>query len=226
MKLFQNGSAALSSVLWASTCPANSSGDDPRLRSGLERGFLFARNIDGHHIHREVVLQNDNLLIYALGKGDQPSMASSSSAPSPSSDPNVLLEYYKEQLAHGRHTEVQRSTVAGIAFGVSGAIIVELAKKTKLTREELPYTIILMVVGLLAWLLTAKLYERFRLHEEVARLARDALNPGLQNFRRDAEAITRHKHPLMFPVKLHVLWNSLFALVSLGGLIMTGMCFR
>ena len=38
------------------------------------------------------------------------------------------LEYYQEQLEHGRHTEAQRSTVTGLAFTISGAIIGELLK--------------------------------------------------------------------------------------------------
>jgi hypothetical protein len=151
-------------------------------------------------------------------------MTTSASTPAPSSQ--VLLEYYKEQLEHGRHTEVQRSTVAGIALGVSGAIIGELLKKSTLTREELPYTVTLLFVGFFAWLLTAKLYERFRLHQEVARLARDKLDPTLAGFRRDAEKINKANHPLMFRLPLHTLWNSLFGLVSVLGLITTVICFR
>ena len=50
------------------------------------------------------------------------------------------LEYYKEQLEHGRHIEVQRSTVAGLGIAISGAIVGELLKKP-LAREQLPYTV-------------------------------------------------------------------------------------
>jgi len=60
------------------------------------------------------------------------------------------LEYYKEQLAHGRHIEVQRSTVAGLALTVSGAIIGKLLENMPLGKEMLPYTITLIVVGLLS----------------------------------------------------------------------------
>ena len=38
------------------------------------------------------------------------------------------LEYYKEHVAYGRHIELQRSAVAGLAATLSGAIIGELLK--------------------------------------------------------------------------------------------------
>jgi hypothetical protein len=137
----------------------------------------------------------------------------------------ALLEYYKEQLEHGRHTEVQRSTIGGAALALSGAILAELLKKSRLTGEELPYTVALLVLGLLAWLFTAKLYERFRLHQGVARLARDELDPSLAKLRRCAEMDNKAKHPLMFRLKLHILWNLLFGLVSLLGLVTSIICF-
>jgi hypothetical protein len=138
----------------------------------------------------------------------------------------ALLEYYKEQLEHGRYTEVQRSTVGAAALGVSGAIIGELLKKPTLSREDLPYTLTLLFIGVLAWLLTAKLYERFRLHQEVARLARDTLDPSLAAFRRDAEKINKKNHPLMFRLQLHVLWNLLFVMILLFGLVTSVVCFQ
>jgi hypothetical protein len=132
-----------------------------------------------------------------------------------------VLEYYKEQLEHGRHIEVQRSTVAGIAATISGAMIGELLKKPKLSREDLPYTVALLFVGLIALVLSAKLYERFRLHMEVAKLARNSLNPGLAEFRKEAQKTIKAKYPFLFWLKLHVVWNLLFACVSAIGLVTT-----
>src|SRR5215813_118870 len=102
-----------------------------------------------------------------------PSATPTASAPSLPPNHQVLLEYYKEQLVHGRHIEAQRSTIAGVAFAISGAIIGELLKTGQLTTEQLPFTVTLLCVGLFACLLSAKLYERFRLHNGIARLARN-----------------------------------------------------
>lgn len=120
------------------------------------------------------------------------SITSSSTAPTPpvtsaAANAQALLEYYKEQLAHGRHIEVQRSTVAGVAFAISGAILGEFLDKGQLTPDQLPYTVTLMCVGLFACLLSAKLYERFRLHNEIANLARNQLDPTLERLRKQAQ---------------------------------------
>jgi hypothetical protein len=156
-------------------------------------------------------------------------MATPSAAPTPavtSLPPNAeaLLEFYKEHLVHGRHIEVQRSTIAGVAFALSGAIIGELLKKGQLTTEQLPFTVTLLCVGLFACLMSAKLYERFRLHNATARLARNQLDPTLQQLRKQAQDENRKKYPLMFRLRLHVVWNSLFGIVLALGLITTVMC--
>jgi len=130
------------------------------------------------------------------------------------------LEYYKEQLTHGRHIEVQRSTVAGLAATISGAIIGKLLEKP-LTREQLPYTVTLFFVGLVAWLLSAKLYERFKLHNEIAKLARNKLDPTLAALRTTAEATIRTKYPFLFRLPLHIVWNSLFGCICALGLVVT-----
>jgi hypothetical protein len=131
------------------------------------------------------------------------------------------IAYYKEQLEHGRHIEVQRSTVAGIAATLSGATIGELLKHLPPTREQLPYTVALFFIGAVAWLLSAKLYERFRLHNEIARLTRNEINSTLEELRKAAEKTIKAKYPLLFRLKLHIVWNTLFAVITLLGLVAT-----
>jgi hypothetical protein len=130
------------------------------------------------------------------------------------------LEYYKEQLEHGRHIEVQRSTVAGLAIAMSGAIVGELLKKP-LTREQLPYTVTLCFVNLVALLIIAKLYERFRMHNETAKLVRNKIDPSLAAFRLQAQETMRTKYPFLFKLRLHVIWNCLFGGLSVLGIVTT-----
>ena len=134
------------------------------------------------------------------------------------------LEYYKEQLAHGRHIEVQRSTVAGIALAISGAIVGELLKKP-LTREQLPYTVTLCFLNLVALLISAKLYERFRMHNETAKLVRNRIDPTLADYRRKAQETIKAKYPFLFRLRLHVIWNCLFAVLSALGLVTSLMAY-
>jgi len=131
------------------------------------------------------------------------------------------LEYYKEQLEHGRHIEVQRSSVAAFSATVAAALIGDLLKNGILTRAALPCTVTLTMVGLIAWLLSAKLYERFRLHNTTAGLVRDDFNIKLKGYRKQAQEINKKKFPLMFGVRLHVIWNCLFALIAVVGFGLT-----
>lgn len=138
--------------------------------------------------------------------------------PQPDDGPDARLEYYKEQLTHGRHTEVQRSSVATLAAAFCGAIIGKLLDPP-LDRTKLPYSIALFLVGLVSLIITAKLYERFRLHNEVARLVRDDIDKNLGKFRRDAEVIIKKKYPFLFWLHLHIIWNSLLGLFAAIGLV-------
>jgi len=128
------------------------------------------------------------------------------------------LEYYKEQLAHGRHTEVQRSSVAALAAAFCGAIIGKLLDPP-LDRTKLSYSVALFLVGLVSLVITAKLYERFRLHNEVARLVRDDIDENLGKFRREAEKNIKQRYPFLFRVQLHIVWNVLLGLFAAIGLV-------
>ena len=69
----------------------------------------------------------------------------------------------------------------------------------------------MLCVGLIAGLLSAKLYERFRRHNTIARFARNLLDPTLAQIRKQAEHDHREKFPLLFRLGLHVGWNFLLA---------------
>ena len=131
------------------------------------------------------------------------------------------LEYYKEHLAHGRHIEVQRSTVAVATLTISGTIIGLIFKTLPLSREILPYTITLAVLGFLGALVTAKLFERFKLHSAIAREARNLLDPNLAKLRSNAEKIHKKDFPWLYRIQLHRLWTGTLMAVSLFGIVMT-----
>jgi hypothetical protein len=131
------------------------------------------------------------------------------------------LEYYKEHCEHGRHVEVQRTAVAGLAATLSGAIIGELLKGLPLRRAHLPYTITLLFVGVVAWILSAKLYERFKLHTAIAAEARNVLDPKLRLLRQKAEIAHKKDFPRLYELRLHIVWYSLFATISALGLVST-----
>lgn len=130
------------------------------------------------------------------------------------------LEYYKIHSEHAKHLELQRSTIAGIAAALAGAMIGELLK-SPLTSDKLPFAVTLLFVGLFALLFSAKLFERIKLHNEIAKLARDRLDPTLDQLRKQAEATHKKKYPLMYPLGLHIVWNCFFAMLIALGLVLT-----
>jgi hypothetical protein len=121
-------------------------------------------------------------------------------------------------VKYGRHTETQRSTAAGLTFAFAGVIIGKLLEKPQLTRDLLPYTVTLFLIGIFTLLLTAKLYERFKLHNTIAKHARNAYDPSLALFRQQAEREHKQKFPRLYEMKLHIVWNSFFLIISALGL--------
>lgn len=134
---------------------------------------------------------------------------------------DVRLEYYKEQLAHGRHIEVQRSSIAALSAAFCGAIIGKLLDVPATSQSRLPYSVALTVVGLASWVISAKLYERFRLHNEVARLVRNDIDPELEKYRKRAQETIKQKYPLRFWIHLHIVWEGLMACFTFFGLVTT-----
>jgi hypothetical protein len=156
-----------------------------------------------------------------LGKGGNKMVA----GPVPVQNSEILLAYYKEHVEHGRHLETQRSAIAALGIPASGAIIGKMLEQFATDRQlgvqALPYSVTLLFIGLTCWVLSAKLYERFRLHNEVAKLARNELDPRLATLRIKAKETIQARYPLLFKTRLHIVWNLVFVAVARIGLVST-----
>jgi hypothetical protein len=130
---------------------------------------------------------------------------------------DVGIEFFKSHVEQARHLAVQRDTIALASVTGSGALMGALLKTEKLTRADLPYSLTLACLGLVAWLLCAKLYERFKLHGEIAELARNKLDPSLAHLRSQAERKIKARYPISFWLPVHYIWNCLFAVICLSG---------
>jgi hypothetical protein len=62
--------------------------------------------------------------------------------------------------------------------------------------------------------------ERFRLHNEIAKLARNQLDPNLAAFRKTAQKTIKAKYPLYW-LPLHYICYFLFAVIAIIGAIAT-----
>lgn len=138
---------------------------------------------------------------------------------------DVLLEYWKEQRAQARHTEVQRAVLTNLILLIAAASLGFIAQQG-LRRTALAVSVLLILLGIFGAMTTVKYYERYNHHIEQAKefsrkIAR--LHPGCDHeailvsvrARNDGE-IGRFRK-----IRLYRLWIALHFLVALIGLILT-----
>lgn len=140
-------------------------------------------------------------------------------------DTDVLVAYYIEQWNQARHVEDQRATVTNIVMLIASAIVGFIVQKG-LSREMLPITIMLTVLGIYGAIASEKLYERFQFFvNRGGRLSRrvDELHPNckLVEINRDFEIQHKKEYPRLSRIRLHILWLSLHLAIALGGLALS-----
>jgi hypothetical protein len=138
---------------------------------------------------------------------------------------DVLLEYWKEQRAQARHTEVQRAVLTNLILLIVAASLGFIAQQG-LRRTALAVSILLILLGIFGVMTTVKYYERYNHHIEQAKefsLQIARLYPGC-----DHEAIlapvrarSDAKIGRFGLLRLYRLWIALHFLVALIGFTLT-----
>lgn len=140
---------------------------------------------------------------------------------------DILWNMYQEHCAHGRHHENLRATTTNLLLVVAaGAIAVITHGDKSLALNNLPLAVLLVPIGLLGVLFSAKYHERFDMHMERARQYRDALEnlvpaSNIKALKSKADAKTEKKYPRLFHLRLYKFWMGLHFLVAMLGLILT-----
>lgn len=89
---------------------------------------------------------------------------------------DILWKMYEEHCTHGRHHETLRATTTNLLFAVAaGAVAVITHGERPLALNNLPLAFLLIPIGLLGALFSAKYHERFDMHMERAKKYREAL---------------------------------------------------
>jgi len=142
----------------------------------------------------------------------------------------ILIHMMEQQLSQAKQSEDQRSNITNFIILIAVAIQGVLSQ-TGFTRQSLPLTITLIVVGIFGVIATAKLYERFRYHYEVMRQIRKKL----EELHPDAtiracldaawEAHIKKHSILPSRIRLHVVWSTLHILIAALGVIYTVIIF-
>ena len=131
---------------------------------------------------------------------------------------DILLKFWEEQWAQARQCENQRSIMANFIIsiftaGIGIIVISDFAFKT------LPIAFFLAVLSVFGGLFSAKLFERWRLHERRAikwSEKIDELAPEAELLKKFWEAHREHKdnHPKMKKIALFRLWEFFYFILT------------
>ncbi|MFF2084050.1 hypothetical protein ACFVVM_09750 [Nocardia sp. NPDC058176] len=139
-------------------------------------------------------------------------------------DVAILLRLWQEQRTQGRQSENHRAVMtAVIVIGASGGLGYVAAQPGS-SPITAAVGIAVALLGLFGALISAKYYERFKMHMDAAQLLRrrlDGLYPDL--LLEDDWAANRRQHegsyPLMSRIRLDHLWIAVHLGISLLGVV-------
>jgi hypothetical protein len=145
----------------------------------------------------------------------------------------IYMEMYKECCNQGRHHETQRSTITTVCFSFASAVLAYITAKGGPSRQLLGLSIFLMILGIVAFVVSYKQYERFRLAMDRAEVYRNAIDgltpkvvvsdpssilvPTLGFLKEMADAAHKKKYRVSDRLRLHHVWSLLFLLIAVTG---------
>jgi len=132
---------------------------------------------------------------------------------------------YLENATSARHHEQQPTAITSFFTALAAGILAVLGLDRCLDSSDLPLTALLLCVGILGALLSAKQYERFNLHLARSRQYRNALAEAFPGARilelKDAgEAENKTAFPWLSKTRMGVLWVGMHGLVALLGFLL------
>lgn len=138
----------------------------------------------------------------------------------------ILIHLMEQQLSLAKQSEDQRTNITNIVVLITAAIQGALTQ-TGFTKNALPLTFTLIIIGLFGIIATTKLYERFRYHYEVMRQIRKKLETLHPDTTIEACLdLAWREHITKYPaisrrIRLYVVWSTLHAFIVLLGVIYT-----
>jgi hypothetical protein len=138
---------------------------------------------------------------------------------------DVLLKFFEEDWRQVRQEENQRTAFSNIVFLIASAVL-GLLTQFGLHRESLPLTILLIVLGIFGGIASEKLYERSKLHMELAWAWRRRLyelhpDTHVERMVGEADEINRKRFPRLIRLHLHHVWLTLDLFIALAGVALT-----
>lgn len=138
---------------------------------------------------------------------------------------DILINAADREFGQAKQSEDQRANITGLLVIVASAIQGGLTQ-TGLTRNALPLTLMLIVLGIFGILASLKLYERARRHIRLGFLIRDRLEElhpetQLSQLLKTARKEQQADFPILRSIRLYLLWVAFHSLIMLMGIIYT-----
>jgi hypothetical protein len=139
---------------------------------------------------------------------------------------DILTSIMEQQFSQAKQSEDQRANMTNIIVLIAAAIQGGLTQ-TGFTKNSLPLTITLIIIGIFGVIASAKLYERFRYHYDVVRQIRQRLEELYPDTTIKAcldAAWQGHvkKYPITSTkIRLYVVWSTLHILIATLGVAYT-----
>lgn len=138
---------------------------------------------------------------------------------------DILINVADQEFAQAKQSEDQRANITGLLVVVASAIQGGLTQ-TGLTKNALPLTIMLIVLGAFGMVASIKLYERAKRHIRLKFFVRNRLEELYPDTQLQALLdLTRKEQQAKFPIvrgiKLWSLWVLLNGIISILGIIYT-----
>ena len=137
---------------------------------------------------------------------------------------DALMGMIEENWNQIRHSEDQRATITNLIIVVV-SVIQGVLTQTGFTKNVLPLTLLLIILGLYGIVVSAKLYERTQMLVNRARKYRHRLNELLPDAQLELlKKMADEEHFKRFPVmsqkiRLSRLWLALHAIIVVLGVV-------
>lgn len=137
----------------------------------------------------------------------------------------VLLKFFDEDWRQVRQSENQRTAFSNIVLVIASAVLGFLTQYG-LSRNTLPLAALLIVLGLFGGIASMKLYERSRLHMELAWAWRGRLQElhpdmDLDRLLGEVEEVHRKRFKRLFGIRLHNVWLALDLGIAAAGIVLS-----
>ncbi len=136
----------------------------------------------------------------------------------------TVLHLFEEERRMGRQSEDQRASIASLVI-VIVSVINGVLTQTGFHLKSLPLVILLILLGSYGMIFSAKLYERWTLHDRRAakfRTRLDELFPEaqIQVILKTSDEEQDKSYPILSrKIRLYRLWIGIYSLIVLQGVI-------